>query len=198
MKDALGAVQSILVLGGASDIGIAIASQLAGPRRATVVLAGRHPETLEPAASAVRAAGAGRVETLAFDAVDTDSHEAVIAAAAQLVGGDLDVVVLAFGLLGDQVTDEAGGDGAVRLAQVNYVGGVSAGLAVGSAAQGSGPRHPRRTVVGRRRTGAAGQLHLRLLQGRSRRLRPGAGRRPRRQRSPGTDRAAGLRPDQAD
>ena len=44
MKDALGAVQSVLVLGGSSEIGVAIAAKLAGPRHATVILAGRHPE----------------------------------------------------------------------------------------------------------------------------------------------------------
>ena len=83
MKDALGAVQSVLVLGGASDIGVAIAARLAGPRKATVILAGRHPDALR-AAARVRAAGAGRVETLAFDAEDPDSHDATIAAASGL------------------------------------------------------------------------------------------------------------------
>jgi decaprenylphospho-beta-D-erythro-pentofuranosid-2-ulose 2-reductase len=152
MKDGLGAVQSILVLGGASDIGIAIASRLAAPRRATVVLAGRHPESLERAGSMVRAAGAGRVEALAFDAEDTDSHDAVIASAAEVAGGDLDVVVLAFGLLGDQVADEAGGTGAIRLAQVNYVGGLSAGLAVARRlrAQGHGTLVVLSSVAGER------------------------------------------------
>jgi decaprenylphospho-beta-D-erythro-pentofuranosid-2-ulose 2-reductase len=128
VKDALGAVQSVLVLGGNSEIGVAIARQLAGPRQATVVLAGRHPDLLAQAAEAVRAAGAGRVETIAFDALDTDSRGAVIEAAAGLAG-DLDVIVLAFGLLGDQATDEAGGDGAVRVVTTNYVAAVSAGLA---------------------------------------------------------------------
>ncbi len=140
MKDALGAVQSVLVLGGASEIGVAIAARLAAPRQATVILAGRHPEALQAAAASVRDAGAGRVETMAFDAEDPVSHDATIAFAAQLAGRDLDVVILAFGLLGDQETDELGGDGAVRLARVNYVGGVSAGLAVARVlrAQGHG------------------------------------------------------------
>jgi decaprenylphospho-beta-D-erythro-pentofuranosid-2-ulose 2-reductase len=129
MKDALGAVQSVLVLGGTSEIGVAIAAQLAAPRQATVVLAGRHPDALDGAAADVRAAGAGRVETLAFDATDTGSHEA-FADKAWAVAGDIDVVVLAFGLLGDQAAAEAGGDEAVRVALTNYVGAVSIGLAV--------------------------------------------------------------------
>jgi decaprenylphospho-beta-D-erythro-pentofuranosid-2-ulose 2-reductase len=129
MKDALGAVQSVLVLGGASDIGVAIAARLASPRHAAVVLAGRQQDALRAAAGIVKAAGAGRVETLGFNADDTGTHEEVVGTAARLAGGDLDVVVLAFGLLGDQEADESGGDGAVRLAHTNYVGTVSAGLA---------------------------------------------------------------------
>jgi decaprenylphospho-beta-D-erythro-pentofuranosid-2-ulose 2-reductase len=129
MKDALGAVQSVLVLGGASDIGAAIAARLAAPRHATVVLAGRQGDALRAAAVPIEEAGAARVEILPFDADDTDSHDEVMGAAAKLAGTDLDVIVLAFGLLGNQETDEAGGDGAVRLARTNYVGTVSAGLA---------------------------------------------------------------------
>lgn len=129
MKDALGAVQSVLVLGGSSEIGVAIAAKLAAPRKATVVLAGRHPADLEAAAIEVRAAGAGRVETVAFDATDTASHQSFVDQVAAMVE-DLDVVVLAFGLLGDQDADAAGGDGAVRLAQTNFVGAVSVSLAV--------------------------------------------------------------------
>jgi len=118
----------VLVLGGTSDIGVAIAARLAGPRQARVVLAGRHQETLEKAAAEVREAGAGQVATVPFDAVETDAHDQVLADAAALVG-DLDVVVVAFGLLGDAAVDAAGGPGAVELARVNYVGAVSACLA---------------------------------------------------------------------
>jgi decaprenylphospho-beta-D-erythro-pentofuranosid-2-ulose 2-reductase len=129
VRDALGSVGSILVLGGASEIGVAIASVLAAPRSATVVLAGRHADSLAAAAAALELAGAGRVETVHFDAADAASHEEVIDSAVRAAGGDLDVIVVAFGVLGDQAADEAGGDGAVRVATVNYVGAVSAGLA---------------------------------------------------------------------
>ncbi len=128
MKDALGSVQSVLVLGGSSEIGVAIAARLSGPRQATVVLAGRDATALTAASATVKRAGAGRVETVPFDALDAGSHDGVMAAAAA-VAGDIDVVVVAFGLLGDQDTDERGGDGAVTLAMTNYVGAVSAGLA---------------------------------------------------------------------
>lgn len=129
MRDALGAVQSVLVLGGTSEIGLAIAAELAQPRRATVVLAGRDAEALGKAAADLESRGAGRVETLHFDAADTAGHDQVMADAARLAGADLDVVVVAFGLLGNQAADEAGGDGAIKLATTNYVGAVAAGLA---------------------------------------------------------------------
>jgi decaprenylphospho-beta-D-erythro-pentofuranosid-2-ulose 2-reductase len=152
MKDALGAVQSVLVLGGASDIGVAIAGRLAGPRHAAIILAGRHPDSLQAAAAAVRAAGAGRVQTLPFDAEDTDSHDNVLRKASQLAGTDLDVVVLAFGVLGEQETDAAGGDGAVRVARTNYVGAVSSGLAAARLlkAQGHGTLIVLSSVAGAR------------------------------------------------
>lgn len=129
MKNALGAVQSVLVLGGSSEIGVAIASRLAGGRPARVVLAGRHQESLDAAASKVRSTGPVTVETAQFDAVATDSHDKIIDEIFDS-SGDIDVVVMAFGVLGDQDRDEAGGDGAVRLAMTNYVGAVSSGLAV--------------------------------------------------------------------
>jgi decaprenylphospho-beta-D-erythro-pentofuranosid-2-ulose 2-reductase len=152
MRDALGAVQSILVIGGTSDIGLAIAAKLAGPRRATVVLAGRHPDALGSATAALRAAGAGRVSYLPFDALTTDTHEDFVAAAVQQAETDLDAVVIAFGVLGDQAADEAGGDGAVRLAQTNYVGAVSVCLAVARLlkAQGHGTLIVLSSVAGER------------------------------------------------
>jgi decaprenylphospho-beta-D-erythro-pentofuranosid-2-ulose 2-reductase len=127
MKNALGDVQSVLVLGGSSEIGVAIAARLA-TRHATVVLAGRHPDALAAAAGTVRRAGAERVETTAFDACRPEEHDGVINESVHLAG-DLDVVVLAFGVLGDQTADELGGQGAVEVATTNFVGGVSGGLA---------------------------------------------------------------------
>ena len=44
--------------------------------------------------------------------------------------GDIDMVLLAFGVLGDQAHDEREPLAAVRVAQTNYTGAVSAGLVV--------------------------------------------------------------------
>ena len=129
MKDSLGEVQSILVLGGTSEIGLGIARRLVGARHASVVLAGRDPAGLEAAAIELRTHGAGVVETLAFDALDFGSHDTVVDKAVGLIG-DLDIVVMAFGRLGDQATDEAGGPGGLEVVLTNYAGSVSVGLAV--------------------------------------------------------------------
>src|SRR5262252_3128996 len=114
MKDALGAVQSVLVLGGGSDIALATVRQLVQRRARTVVLAARDPASLQSAADELRAAGATTVETMAFDARDTASHEAFIAAVFERVG-DVDLALLAFGVLGDQEVAEHDGRAAVDI-----------------------------------------------------------------------------------
>lgn len=129
MKDALGAVQSILLLGGSSDIGVAITERLVRPRGARVVLAGRRPEAMRAAAARLSQAGARRIDLVEFDATATASHRTYVEQAAGKLG-DIDIAILAFGLLGDQRVDEEGGEGAVEVALTNYVGVVSTGLAL--------------------------------------------------------------------
>ena len=68
--------------------------------------------------------GATTVETLAFDARDTASHDAFVADVFDRVG-DIDLALLAFGVLGDQEEAEHDGRAAVDIAEVNYVGSVS-------------------------------------------------------------------------
>lgn len=128
MRDATGDVQSILVLGGSSDIGVAVARRMAPPRNATVVLAGRDEQRMQPAAELVRAAGASTVETIAFDADDVDSHQAVIDKA--FAERDFDVVVLAAGVLGDQETAESDHRDAAKILHTNFVGCASVSLCV--------------------------------------------------------------------
>ena len=94
MKDALGSVQSVLVLGGGSDIARATLRELVQRRARTVVLAARDPESLAATAEELLAAGATRVETVAFDARDTASHDAFVADVFERVG-DIDLALLA-------------------------------------------------------------------------------------------------------
>ncbi|WP_128982443.1 decaprenylphospho-beta-D-erythro-pentofuranosid-2-ulose 2-reductase [Streptomyces roseicoloratus] len=135
MKDAFGAPQSLLVLGGTSEIGLATARRLIARRTRTVWLAGRPSPGLTAAAASLRALGAD-VHTVPFDALDTASHEERLGKI--FAEGDVDTVLLAFGVLGDQVRDESDPLAAVRVAQTNYTGAVSAGLVCAQALQTQG------------------------------------------------------------
>ena len=129
MKDALGGVRSLLVLGGTSEIGLTTARRLVERGCRTVVLASRRPEASAADAEALREAGATRVETLAFDAADVDSHGAFVKDVRDRVG-DLDVVLLAFGVLGEQAAFDADPVAAARAVTTNYTGAVSVSLVV--------------------------------------------------------------------
>lgn len=127
MQDALGAVQSLLVLGGTSEIAAAIARRLVERRCRTVVLATRDTTATAELACDLEARGATTVETVPFDALDTAGHEKVVGEIFER--HDIDLVVLAFGVLGDQDDFDDHPASAARAVEVNYVGGVSAGLA---------------------------------------------------------------------
>ncbi|MER5501055.1 SDR family NAD(P)-dependent oxidoreductase [Streptomyces sp. NPDC002561] len=135
MKDAFGAPQSLLVLGGTSEIALATARRLIALRTRTVRLAGRPSPALDAAAAELRARGAD-VRTVDFDALDSESHEAVLGEV--FAEGDVDMVLLAFGIAGDQERDEEEPLSAVRVAQTNYTGAVSAGLVCAGALQAQG------------------------------------------------------------
>ncbi|MBQ0828564.1 decaprenylphospho-beta-D-erythro-pentofuranosid-2-ulose 2-reductase [Streptomyces tagetis] len=135
MKDAFGLPQSLLVLGGTSEIALATARRLIARRTRVVWLAGRPSPALEAAAADLRALGA-EVRTVAFDALDPASHEAALGKV--FAEGDIDLVLLAFGILGDQAHDEREPLNAVRVAQTNYTGAVSSGLVAARALQDQG------------------------------------------------------------
>jgi len=124
MKDSLGSVQSVLVLGGGSDIAQATVRELVQRRARTIVLAARDVGALDGIADELRAAGATMVEAIAFDARDTATHEEFVDDVFERFG-DIDLALLAFGVLGDQETAEHDGAAAVDIAEVNYVGAVS-------------------------------------------------------------------------
>ncbi|WP_406122959.1 decaprenylphospho-beta-D-erythro-pentofuranosid-2-ulose 2-reductase [Streptomyces sp. NBC_00989] len=127
--------QSLLVLGGTSRIALATARRMIARRTRTVWLAGRPSPALESAASELRALGAV-VHTVAFDALDPDSHETVLGKV--FAEGAIDMVLLAFGVLGDQAQDEREPAAAVRVARTNYIGAVSSGLISARALQSQG------------------------------------------------------------
>ena len=123
MKNAIQEPQTILLLGGTSDIGRAIVRELDSPVLRRVVLACRRPDEVDIAGLSKQA----DVTAVGFDALEHGDHERLIAEIAADVG-DLDVVIQAFGQLG--VDDGDDPEAGARLAEVNYVGAVSSGLAV--------------------------------------------------------------------
>lgn len=127
MIDALGAPQSLLLLGGTSDIALATARRLVARRARRVVLAARPSPRLDAAAEELRGLGAV-VEVVPLDADDTETHGTAVDQA--FAGGDVDVALLAFGVLGDQARAEADPAHAVAVARTNYVGAVSVALHV--------------------------------------------------------------------
>jgi decaprenylphospho-beta-D-erythro-pentofuranosid-2-ulose 2-reductase len=135
VKDAFGLPQSLLVLGGTSEIALATARRLIARRTRTVWLAGRPSPALDEAVQDLRAHGAD-VRTVAFDALDPDTHEEALDKV--FAEGDIDLVLLAFGILGDQAHDERDPSAAVRVARTNYIGAVSAGLVAARALQTQG------------------------------------------------------------
>ncbi|WP_181780913.1 decaprenylphospho-beta-D-erythro-pentofuranosid-2-ulose 2-reductase [Pseudonocardia pini] len=149
MMDAVGNPQSILLLGGTSEIGLATVEAFAGDRPLRVVLAGRSGTRLDAARSRLEAKGCA-VELVDFEAQAFDTHAAVVDKA--FAAGDVDVAIVAFGLLGDN--EEAWTDAAkaVELAQVNYTAAVSVGVSVGDRmkAQGHGALVALSSVAGER------------------------------------------------
>lgn len=135
MRNALGSVQSLLVLGGASDIGAAVAERLVSDGCSSVVLAGRHPDAMEPVADRLRGTGEGvSVSVTAWDALDVGSHGDAVKAGWEAVegGSDIDCVVLAVGVLGDQAGFEANPGSAAEVIGTNYTGAVTTLLHVAS------------------------------------------------------------------
>ena len=71
----------VIVLGGTSEIALAIVRELQMLAARDVALVGRDPDALSGAAESLRAAGCNSVSTFELDALDTERHEEVLARA---------------------------------------------------------------------------------------------------------------------
>ncbi len=149
MFDAVGNPQSILLLGGTSEIGLAVVQAFASDRPMRVLLAGRESERLDAARARLEKLGCA-VETLPFDARELDTHADVVRKA--FAGGDIDVAVVAFGVLGDNEQAWTDVAASVELATVNYTAAVGVGVALAErmTAQGHGALVALSSVAGER------------------------------------------------
>jgi short-subunit dehydrogenase len=114
--------QTVLILGGRSEIGLELAVRLAPG--ASVVLAARNADRLGEQTAAILAAGATAVSTREFDADDVESHAPLVASIIA-EHGRIDTAVLAFGILGEQNRAEADAAHAVAVVHTDFVAQVS-------------------------------------------------------------------------
>jgi decaprenylphospho-beta-D-erythro-pentofuranosid-2-ulose 2-reductase len=140
VQDAFGQPQSVVVLGGTSDIARAIVRKLCAARAETVVLAGRDEGRLREAAREAEEYGATRTAVVTFEATDPSSARGAVEDALDRVEGPVDLVLVAVGLLGDQAAMEDDPDAAATMVSVNMAWPVAALAAVRArlVAQGHG------------------------------------------------------------
>lgn len=124
MLDAFGQPQSIVVLGGTSDIAGAVVDRLCARRCRTVVLAGRDTGRLSAAAARAEAAGAERVAQVTFDAAAVTEAARVVDRCFE-AAGDVDVVLVAVGVLSGRANELDAGH-AAEVASATYAWPVAA------------------------------------------------------------------------
>jgi decaprenylphospho-beta-D-erythro-pentofuranosid-2-ulose 2-reductase len=135
--DAVGNPQAVLLLGGTSEIGLAICERYLRNARARIVLACMPEDPgRDDAVAQMEAAGARSVELIDFDALDTGSHPKVLDQA--FVNGDIDVAIVAFGVLGDAEELWQNQHKAVQAAEINYTAAVSVGVLLGEKMRAQG------------------------------------------------------------
>jgi decaprenylphospho-beta-D-erythro-pentofuranosid-2-ulose 2-reductase len=118
--------RTVVVLGGSSDIARALTKKLCLARAHTVVLAGRSQSLLDEAASEALDYGATTAPTVLFDAEVPSTAATAVAEAFEVAGGEVDLVVIAVGALGDQFTDENDAARSVAMMNVNLTWPVAA------------------------------------------------------------------------
>jgi decaprenylphospho-beta-D-erythro-pentofuranosid-2-ulose 2-reductase len=120
----VGSPPRILLLGGTSELGLAILASLGLPAGAEVILAGRDEQRLAAAGKEL----AAEVRTMAYDATDTGGHQAF--ADAVFADGPLDMVISAAGVLTPQDEAERDVRRAAEMVETNFTGHVTSLLAI--------------------------------------------------------------------
>ncbi len=111
----------VLLVGGSSEIGLAITRRLAAEGAIRPYLLGRDQRRLQAALAALERDGCPGGECAVLDADDLAAHGEAVARAFARMGG-IDVVVLAIGVLGGQQGLDAAPAEASEVMRVNFVG----------------------------------------------------------------------------
>lgn len=114
----------VLLLGGTSELGLAIVASLDLPPDTEVLLAGRDEQALLAAGSTLRY----RVRTLGYEATDATAHQGFVDAV--FADGPVDLVISAAGILLPQQVLDQDPTQAGRLVTTNFTGHVTTLLAV--------------------------------------------------------------------
>jgi decaprenylphospho-beta-D-erythro-pentofuranosid-2-ulose 2-reductase len=114
----------ILLIGGTSEIGLAILAALHMPATAEIILAGRDSQRLALAGQRLP----GRVRTVAFDAVQVSGHQELVDGI--FAEGPVDLVISAAGILTPQPDLERDVRLAAAMIETNFTGQVTTLLAV--------------------------------------------------------------------
>lgn len=126
MINAVKQPSKIVLLGGTSDIGIAIVQEFLKKGPIDVVLAARlDSPRLSEAHRALEEYGARKISHVEFDATHIDQHRDTINTI--FAEGDVDIAIIAFGILPDPDAAWKNHNVAVDNATVNYTAGVSVG-----------------------------------------------------------------------
>jgi decaprenylphospho-beta-D-erythro-pentofuranosid-2-ulose 2-reductase len=115
----------VMLIGGTSEIGLAILAALGLPADAEIILAGRDEQRLAAAGKELP----GQIRTVPYDATDTVSHQAFVDDV--FAEGPVDLVISAAGVLIGQDDVERDVQRAAAMIETNFTGHVSTLLAVG-------------------------------------------------------------------
>jgi len=117
----MGMPQTALVVGGTSDIARAVLRALVARRLRRIVLVGRDEIGLAASAKELQALGADEVVTLTLDVTDLALVPVVVRDACTRLG-QVDLALVAAGMLGDQAGDEADPEAVARVLCTNLTG----------------------------------------------------------------------------
>lgn len=115
---------TVLILGGRSEIGVAVARDLVTSEPRHVILAARRSHDLDAEEAGLLRAGASAVARVEFDADDVAAHHDFLARVFA-EHGPIETVVVSFGVLGDQERAEHDSAHALAVVHTDYVAHVS-------------------------------------------------------------------------